>query len=136
MLPPLTYPVATPTSRGSTSILQEFELQTHAQTRTVIEAAKLWAGKVVLHVARVEMISDVEDRNAGAASVFLTAKRNHESFHYQHIERKQMRKAASGITLAYKVLLLIQSGKRKAVTPINYRRNHYRVRQRKITPKQ
>src|SRR3954469_257243 len=93
---------------GFGSILHELKLQPHAHAGTVVEAAKLRARDIVLHVARIEMVGDVEEGNARTAVIFLALERNRQALHDQHVECENMRVAASAVSSAYKILLLIQ----------------------------
>ena len=91
------------------SILHKLKLQTHVQPRAVVEAAELWIDQVLLHVAWVEMVRQVEKCDAGATVILLALELNRHPFHNQHVERKQMREAACRISLADEILLLVQS---------------------------
>src|SRR5437660_6951311 len=53
------------------SILHKLKLQTHVQPRAVVEAAELWIDHVLLHVAWVEMVRQVEKCDAGATVILL-----------------------------------------------------------------
>ena len=118
------------------SVLHKLKLQPHAYSRTVIEAAKLRAGEIVLHIARIEVVSHVEEGDARAAAIDLAAKRNLQPLHYQYIESEETGKAAGRVALTYKILLLVYRRKGKTAVPIDHRRHHDVVREREITPEE
>src|SRR5689334_8950313 len=119
---------------GLELVLHKLELQAHAAIGAVIERAELLRVQVVLHVARVPVVRDIEDRQARASFVFLAAKRDRETFRYEHIERHQLRKAAARVTWSHKVLLLVQQRKRKAAVPVERRRRDDIKRQTEVAP--
>src|SRR5690242_16335289 len=88
-------------------VLHKLELQSHAAVGAVIKGAELLRIQVVLHVARVPVICDVEDRQPRPSFVFLAAKRNRNTFRHQQVERHQLRKAAALVTRTNEVLLLV-----------------------------
>src|ERR1041385_3609721 len=90
------------------SILHELELQTHADARAIVEPAELGTRNVVLHVARIEMVGDVEEGYAGAAVILLALEWNRQPFHHQHIERQHVWVTAARIARAHEILLLVQ----------------------------
>ena len=57
-------------------VFYKLELQTHTALGAVEERPELLAGEIVLHVTRVPVIRDVEDRKARTAFVLLAMKRN------------------------------------------------------------
>ena len=60
--------------------LHELKLGPETTLGAVIESAELRTIEVVLNVARVPMIGDVEDRYADSTPVFLPAKWNPQPF--------------------------------------------------------
>src|SRR5690349_12197487 len=70
-------------SRKGDLVLHKLKLQAHAAAGAVIKGAELRSVKVVLHVARVPVVRDVEDRQPRASFVFLAARRNRETFRHQ-----------------------------------------------------
>src|SRR6185369_16544684 len=93
--------------RFKRSVLHKLKLQSNASIGAVEERAELRGVDIVLHVARVPVVRDVEERHARAAFVFLAAKRNRESLGHEQIQRHQLRKTAAVITWTNEVLLLV-----------------------------
>src|SRR5689334_21985625 len=98
----------TPKKRFMRLVLHKLKLQSHTSLRAVEERAELLRSEIVLHVARVPVVRDVEDRNARAPLVLLAAKGNGESFRHEQIEGHQRRKAAAFVTWTNKILLIVQ----------------------------
>ncbi len=89
-------------------IFHKFEFQPHTASGAVVERPELLGRDIVLHVTRIPVIGDVEDRESGPTSVLFAAKRNPESFGNQQVQRQQSWKASTLITWTNKILLLVQ----------------------------
>ena len=90
------------------SVFYKLKLQSHTPIGAIKEGSKLSARQVVLHVARVPVIRDVEDRESRPSFIFLTAKRNVESFRYEQIEREESWKSSAFISWTNEVLIFVQ----------------------------
>ncbi len=71
----------------------ELEFATHGCAQTVEELTGLLAAQIALHITRIEVIGDVENRDADAHSTPLEFRdefRYRETFNYLRIERKEI----------------------------------------------
>src|SRR6185369_1780120 len=69
------------------SIFYKLKLQSHTAIGTVEERPKLSTGDIVLHVAGIPVIRDVEDCESRASLVLFPAKTDLECFHHENVER-------------------------------------------------
>src|SRR5260370_10991542 len=69
----------------------QLELPAHGRAEAVVELTKVRAGNVVLNVARIEMVRDVENDDAGAR--LLVQERNFETLQHCRIKRQEHREA-------------------------------------------
>src|ERR1043166_7844531 len=81
------------------------EFGSHGRAQAVEELAELHAAGVVLKIARIEMVCDIENRRPGAHS--LVEERHFEAFQDLHIERHKGGKASSLIALADEIQAII-----------------------------
>ncbi len=71
----------------TTALEIQFKLAAHGRAQAVEELAEVRAAGVVLHVARIEMVSDVENDDAGAR--LLIQERNFEAFQDGRVQRQK-----------------------------------------------
>ena len=89
-------------------VLYEFKLGPETAVGTVVEGSERWAGEVILHIARIPVVSNIEDSYSYPASVLFTAERNLQAFHYQQVQRQQSGKAPAAVPRPHVILLLIK----------------------------
>lgn len=90
-----------------TSVLHNLKLRSETPFSAVEERAELTTVDVVLHVAWVPVVCDVEDRQSNTTLVLLPAEGNRHAFSYQHIKREQTREAPAFVSRADEVLIFI-----------------------------
>src|SRR6266496_797014 len=117
-----------------TSELYELKLRPKAAPGAVVESTKLWAREVVLHITRVPVVGDVEDRQPHSSLVLLLAEGNLQPLGHKQIKCRQLRKASTTISWTNVVLLLIQDRIRKATAPVQNRRGDNVLWQSDVTP--
>ena len=81
------------------------ELGSHGRAQAVEELAELQAAGVVLKIARIEMVRDIENRGPGAHT--LVEKGDLEAFQDLHIEGHKGGKASSLVALADEIKTII-----------------------------
>ena len=97
------------------------EFGSHGRAQAVEELAELQAAGVVLKVARIEMVCDIEDRGPGAYS--LVEERHFEALQDLDIDGHKGGKPSSLIALADEFEAIIDVRKRKAGSNFHRRRN-------------
>src|ERR1043166_6448886 len=88
------------------------KLGSHGRSQAVEEFAEVEAAGIVLKIARIEMVRDVENR--GPCAHALVKKGDFEAFQDLHIDRHKGRKASSLVTPADEIQTIIHVRKRKA----------------------
>ena len=111
------------------------KLQGKHSSHAVVKRPKVGAGQIVLHIARIEVISDVEDLETTANPVLLLFVRQRERLGYLQIERGE-----SWITFTvpwpHKVSVLVNDRIRKTFAQVQYRRNVHTPLRPEISPEQ
>ncbi len=118
------------------SELHKLKLSSEAPVRTVVKRSKLRAVEVVLHVARVPVVGNIENGNTHPALVLLSAERDLDSFRHQQIERHQPGEASAVVARSDEVLILIEQREWETTTPLNDRRGNDIVAQTKVAPEE
>src|ERR1051326_2526789 len=88
-------------------VFYKLELQANTAIGTVEERPELAARDIVLHIARVPVICNVEDCKPRTPFVLFAAKLDLQSLHHEHVERHQLRKACPLVAWSNKILLLV-----------------------------
>jgi len=105
----------------SSSLEVHFKLGPHGRAEAVEELAEVQAAGVVLKIARIEMVCDIENRGPGAHT--LVEKGDLEAFQDLHIERHKGRQAPSLVARADEIQTIIHVRKREAGSNFHRRRN-------------
>jgi hypothetical protein len=88
----------------------QFKLASHRRSQTIEELTDLKTADVVLHIAWIEMIRDIEDDDA--RSSFLVQFRNIKTLQDRRVERQKNRKAVA-VAHANEIEPFIHQRKRK-----------------------
>src|SRR5713226_2981239 len=97
----------------------QFKLAAHGRAQTVEELAEVRAAGIVLHVARIEMVGDVENDDAGAR--LFIQERNLETFQDGRVQRQKSREAGV-VASPHKVQPIIDD--REWKTRADFQRRH------------
>src|SRR5882672_1041100 len=90
----------------------QLKLPAHRRAQTVVELPQFQTAGIVLHIARIEVIGNVENDNTGPGP--LVEDRNLEALQDRSIQREEGRKATGLIAGADKLKSFVDQGKRKA----------------------
>src|SRR5688572_28479908 len=124
--------------------LHELKLQSNAPARAVVERTEICGVNVVLKIARVPVVREIEQFYAEASGKLTAPKlrgnespighSRRQSLRNLKIERKELRITPGAIARSHKVLILVDQRKREASVPVHHRRNRDLFRQTDVAP--
>jgi len=110
--------------------------QTHSilSAHAVVKPIERIARQVVLEIARIEMIGEIENFDSKFRSIFVPSSRKADASRYLQIKRSESRKPACKITRADEVSIFIDNREGKSSADIEHWRKRQTVPGMKRTP--